>query len=567
MSLLRRASIALLSIAGLLGIAPATSAQTSETWTNVYDIRNRLVEVRHGSDILLRLEYDAQSRLLKKIGAEGVRQYVYDGSNLLEELDGDGNEIAKYDWGAGPYGRDQLIRFTQINAPGQPSFYPVFDGNGSVTGLTDSNGTPVVGYHLDAWGNFRFAAEINASTNRFAYTAYRFMPEVNLYFAVSRFYDPKIGRFLTRDTYLGDIADVPTLHRYQYSRNNPTGYIDPDGHESFRQWIGLDKPTASVEVEFLKNFGYNAWDALSLGALSRQDSLVERSEAGLISEGQYLAGTGINLGGTLAVAAGSGGAGGTVARLVGGSLRASFAAGGAAAGFLGSTGNAALDVATGKRDLGEVTASEIVLGTAIGGATGGLLGAAAQEGTLPFGRYLSSSTRPSPSSPLKSTKGVTVAEGRSGVEFVPLESLNGGVVPPGELAPTAASLRPGVSPLRELDIDHYGTFNNTPRVGDSLAGHELLQNAWLREHGYVQSRGSGPASRSNPAIALSDELHARIGLEQRKLGLFDRAKLQAMSAAENIALNAQAMRNAGLSEHVVQTLQNEALLHASTLAK
>lgn len=504
MLVVRRGAVA--AVAFLLGLAATLPAQTSDVWTRSYDVRNRLSEIRRGADILLRLEYDPESRLSKKIGAEGVRQYVYDGANLIAEYDGDGNELVRYDWAPGPYGRDQIIRYTLTSVPGRPNYYPAFDGHGSVTGLADAEGRPVAAYHLDAWGSFRFPGEINASTNRFAYTAYRYMPEAGLYFAVSRFYDPSIGRFLTRDTYLGDIEDVPTLHRYGYARNNPTGYIDPDGHESFRQWIGLDKPTASVEREFLKNFGYDAWNAVSFGALVRQDSLVEKSEAGLISEGQYLAGTGINLGGTLAAAAGSAYTGGAVGRLVGGSLRAAWAAGGASAGFVGASGNAALDVGTGARRLDQVTAGEIALGTVVDGVLGGIGGAAAMEGTPPFSRSPAAPRPPSTST----GDPMTVVEGRAGAELVPtsqarLPSYGAETFDPPSTSPTGAiqtaPMPPTISRLarrgflefeglevrgaRDLSHISEGTlkamakrgFAATDAQGQPIVLHHLEQNA------------------------------------------------------------------------------------------
>jgi len=430
---LRRAVAAIVVFAVLVSFVPAASAQTTETWNNVYDVRNRLVEVRRGTDILLRMEYDAQSRLIKKVGEEGVRQYVYDGTNLLAEYDGDGNELVRYDWAPEPGGRDRLLRFSRSSVPGHPSFYPVYDGNGSVTGITDGAGQLVVGYHLDAWGSFRFPGEINASANRFAYTAYRFMPETGLYFAVSRFYDPKLGRFLTRDSYLGDITDVPTLHRYTYARNNPTGYIDPDGHESYRQWIGLDKPTASVELEFLKHFGYNAWNAVSFGALNRQDTLVERSEAGLINEDQYQRGSAINAAGTMVVAGATIYGAGAAGQLVGGSLMMAGAASGASGGFISSSGSAVLDVMTGTRRASEITAAEIAVPTILGGVAGGVFGAGYAAGVRPFEGGPVAPAPPNPAKP------VVVVEGQSSTV-----TTQSGTSPPAGYVdgPPRVSLRP-----------------------------------------------------------------------------------------------------------------------------
>src|SRR5512138_3979160 len=52
----------------------------------------------------------------------------------------------------------------------------------------------------DTWGNFRFPDELQASTNRFAFTGYQWDQETSLYNAKARLYDPEIGRFITQDS-------------------------------------------------------------------------------------------------------------------------------------------------------------------------------------------------------------------------------------------------------------------------------------------------------------------------------------------------------------------------------
>jgi hypothetical protein len=125
---------------------------------------------------------------------------------------------------------------------------------------------------------------------------------------------------------------------------------------------------------------------------------------------------------------------------------------------------------------------------------------------------------------------------------------------------------PSAPRLRELDIERYGSFSGGKnRKGDALAGHEVLQNAWLKQHGLAGRRGSGSASRDNPALAVGKELHDAIGARQRALGLNDPTRLRSMTARENIELNARALREAGVPDHAVQTIVNEAVSHARGL--
>jgi hypothetical protein len=93
----------------------------------------------------------------------------------------------------------------------------------------------------------------------------------------------------------------------------------------------------------------------------------------------------------------------------------------------------------------------------------------------------------------------------------------------------------------------------------------MLQNAWLKANSYIRGRGVGSASTRNPAVALSEETHRRVGEAQRSIGLNDPSKLAKMTAQQNIELNAQAMRLAGVPEHVITELQKGALSHAEQL--
>jgi RHS repeat-associated protein len=189
-----------------------------------YELRDKLVEVVQGPSTLGRFQYDAAGRRSLKIGEEGLRQYVYDQTSLLAEYDAGGLQKAKYD-----YGSDRLISLTRPGGEGRRYFS--LDGLRSVVNLTDDQGSAVASYHLDAWGNFRFPDELDASRNRFAFTGHIWDEETGLYNAKARYFDPKLGRFLTQDSYLGQIDEPPSLHRYLYARANPATRIDLSGHD------------------------------------------------------------------------------------------------------------------------------------------------------------------------------------------------------------------------------------------------------------------------------------------------------------------------------------------------
>jgi RHS repeat-associated protein len=59
----------------------------------------------------------------------------------------------------------------------------------------------------------------------------------------ARWYNSRIGRWISPDTIVPDPAAPQDFNRYAYSRNNPVGYIDPSGHRpcwGYCDWDELD---------------------------------------------------------------------------------------------------------------------------------------------------------------------------------------------------------------------------------------------------------------------------------------------------------------------------------------
>jgi RHS repeat-associated protein len=54
-----------------------------------------------------------------------------------------------------------------------------------------------------------------------------------LYYMRARYYEPRIGRFLSNDIFLGDILKAQSSNRYAYVQGNPISSIDPIGFFSF----------------------------------------------------------------------------------------------------------------------------------------------------------------------------------------------------------------------------------------------------------------------------------------------------------------------------------------------
>ena len=77
----------------------------------------------------------------------------------------------------------------------------------------------------DAWGNL----EAGAGEPGHAFTGREWDPETGLYYYRARYYDPKLGRFISEDP-IGFAVDV---NFYAYVKNNPVRWTDAYGLQVF----------------------------------------------------------------------------------------------------------------------------------------------------------------------------------------------------------------------------------------------------------------------------------------------------------------------------------------------
>lgn len=117
---------------------------------------------------------------------------------------------------------------------------------------TDASGNTVAQYSYDAWGKILSQSGSMAAINPFRYAGYRYDEATGLYYLMARYYDPGMGRFISRDTFHGFENEPQSLHQYAYCANNPVMYIDPSGHYFWEK-----VPTSTVAILILYS-GYKA---------------------------------------------------------------------------------------------------------------------------------------------------------------------------------------------------------------------------------------------------------------------------------------------------------------------
>jgi RHS repeat-associated protein len=105
--------------------------------------------------------------------------------------------------------------------------YYVHDGLGSVRQLVDATGQIETNYAYDPFGVPLLGGDVY---NPYQYTGEAWDAEVELLYLRARYYQPEVGRFITKDLWAGDYERPGTLDSYSYALNNPSNLVDPTGH-------------------------------------------------------------------------------------------------------------------------------------------------------------------------------------------------------------------------------------------------------------------------------------------------------------------------------------------------
>jgi len=191
--------------------------------TYIWDAENRLVEVRDVStgQLIASFTYDGQGRRLSMTTPEGTTYYHYAGDRVAYQTDQNGNITLMFTYNGA--GIPLTMRYN-----GKTYFYHTND-RGDVLAITDEQGSIAASYRYDAWGNILEKSGPLADINPYRYAGYRYDEATGLYYLVNRYYDPELGRFISRDIILGEPKASQTLNLYVYTKNNPVKFTDPDG--------------------------------------------------------------------------------------------------------------------------------------------------------------------------------------------------------------------------------------------------------------------------------------------------------------------------------------------------
>ena len=185
-----------------------------------------------------------QSHLKFKYNADGIRTsktvngvehiYTLSGTQIISEAWGENLLIYLYDENSSPIGMQ--YRTASYAAYTFDTFYFEKNLQGDIIAVYNANGTKVLSYTYDAWGNHsttwhnRTGTNLNAIYNPFRYRGYYYDTETQLYYLQSRYYNPQWGRFLNVDAYISTGTGLIGYNMYTYCNNNPVMKVDPSGY-------------------------------------------------------------------------------------------------------------------------------------------------------------------------------------------------------------------------------------------------------------------------------------------------------------------------------------------------
>ena len=181
-----------------------------------YDSKNRLVKVITPTQTV-EYGYDANDNRIAKTTSNGTTTYLVDSNTpyaqVITESKENGTKI-EY-----TYGLDLISKQSQ---------YYLSDALGSTRALVDSNQELTDSYSYTPYG--KLANHIGSSDNSFLFTGEQFDSETENYYLRARYYSPNSGRFLSRDSYDGNLNNPLSQNHYLYASGNPLTYVDPSGH-------------------------------------------------------------------------------------------------------------------------------------------------------------------------------------------------------------------------------------------------------------------------------------------------------------------------------------------------
>ncbi|VVN02773.1 Putative deoxyribonuclease RhsC [Pseudomonas fluorescens] len=187
-----------------------------------YDCQHRLIGLTRPDGQTATYAYDAFGRRIRKTVGDAITEFFWQGDHLVAESSE--SEYRSYVYEPGTF---RPLALLDGKGPKKACpFYYQLDHLGTPQELTDYSGDIVWSAQYDAYGK---VAALTLAGEDYLNQPLRFQGqyfdgESGLHYNRHRYYDPRLGRYLTPDL----IKLAGGLNQYQYVPN-PTGWVDPLG--------------------------------------------------------------------------------------------------------------------------------------------------------------------------------------------------------------------------------------------------------------------------------------------------------------------------------------------------
>ncbi len=180
-------------------------------------------------------KYDSLGqRVIKEEGNNKERYQYQDGRIKQVEKEGEYSLIYSYS------SNGIIQSVSEISNKDIKTYFYLIDIIGNIVGLVDGNGNIVVEYDYSSYGKVEVKKDTVGISKKdhIRYKGYIYDEETKLYYLISRYYDPEIGRFISQDSveYI-EPSSISGLNLYVYCGNDPINMYDPSGN--FAISIGL----------------------------------------------------------------------------------------------------------------------------------------------------------------------------------------------------------------------------------------------------------------------------------------------------------------------------------------
>ncbi len=185
------------------------------TFSYTFNAQNQLTQAKLGATVVGSYGYDALGRRKTKTAGSTTTRYLWGGSQIYAEYTGANTLVRRYVYGPGI---DQPLMIKEANGT---KTYLHMDGKNNVVATANNSGTITDKFTMSPWGE-----GVQSETGSpYKYTARRTDEETGNIYYRNRYYQPKLGRFMSADP----IGYGDGLNMYAYVGNNPVNFRDPTG--------------------------------------------------------------------------------------------------------------------------------------------------------------------------------------------------------------------------------------------------------------------------------------------------------------------------------------------------